>query len=284
MEPSSDASFRLTGLHVYPIKSAAGLAPSRWEIDTFGLRYDRRWMVVDRDGGMLSQRTHPRLALVHPSIGDDILRVEAIGMPPLELPLAAKAAASTMVSIWGDICAARRVGERAARWFGDVLGLDCMLVHMPESTVRLANPQYAPAGQRVSFADAYPFLLLSEESLAELNRRMAAPLPMNRFRPNLVMAGGSALAEDRIASFTAGSITFRPVKPCDRCVITTTDQATGARRSEPLRTLATFRRRDGKVLFGQNVVHGGRGWLSVGDVLSAVRQGDASTESSGSCE
>jgi uncharacterized protein len=268
MVPLPDPSVRLTGLHVYPIKSAAGLAPSQWEVDEFGLQYDRRWMVVDRHGGMLSQRTHPQLARVIPSIGDGVLRVETLGMPPLELPLAPTGAVTTLVSIWDDVCAASWVGERAARWFADVLDADCSLVHMPATSVRLANPLYAPADQRVSFADAYPFLLISEESLGELNRRMPAPLPMNRFRPNLVMAGGRAFEEDRMGRFTAGPIVFQTVKPCDRCVITTTDQATGARGSEPLRTLATFRRYDGKVLFGQNVVHGGRGRLVVDEVLS----------------
>jgi len=270
MTPTPGPSLRLSALHVYPIKSAAGLAPGQWTVDDFGLQYDRRWMVVDRNGGMLSQRTHPRLALVTPSIGDGMLRVETAGMPPLELPLAPAAAVSTMVTVWGDRCAASWAGERAARWFADVLDADCTLVHMPDTTVRLANPHYAPEGQRVSFADAYPFLLISEESLAELNRRMPAPLPMNRFRPNLVMVGGRAFEEDRIGSFMAGAITFRTVKPCDRCVITTTDQSTGVRGSEPLRTLATFRRRDGYVFFGQNVVHNGRGRLMVGDILSMV--------------
>lgn len=273
MTPAPGGSLRLTALHVYPIKSAAGLAPGQWTVDAFGLQYDRRWMVVDRHGGMLSQRTHPRLALVTPSIGDGMLRVETAGMPPLELPLAPAAAVTTMVTVWGDRCAASWAGERAARWFTDILDADCTLVHMPETTTRLANPQYAPEGQRVSFADAYPFLLISEESLGELNRRMPAPLPMNRFRPNLVMAGGRAFEEDRIGTFMVGAITFRAVKPCDRCVITTTDQSTGVRGSEPLRTLTTFRRHDGHVFFGQNVVHEGRGLLAVGDLVSVAPEG-----------
>ena len=262
--PRSDAGLRLTALHVYPIKSAAGLAPAAWEVDGFGLRYDRRWMVVDPAGRMISQRTHPRLALVRPAIGEDTLRVETAGMPALELPLAPTPAVSMAVTVWDDTCAAAWTGERASRWFSDVLETDCSLVHMPDSTIRPANTTYAPPGHRVSFADAYCFLLISEESLADLNGRMPAPLPMNRFRPNLVIAGGRPFGEDALTRFRIGELAFLVVKPCDRCVLTTTDQATAERGHEPLRTLATYRRREGKVYFGQNVVHESRGRLAVG--------------------
>lgn len=258
---------RLTSLNVYPLKSAAGLAAEAWEVDAFGLRYDRRWMVVDHRGVMISQRTHPRLALVRPSLGDGTLRLETAGMPALELRLEPAAAVTTTVVVWRDACAAVWGGERAARWISDVLEADCSLVHMPEATVRVADPQYAPAGTRVSFADAFPFLLLSEESLADLNARLPAPVPMNRFRPNLVIAGGEPYAEDALAGFRIGRVGFRAVKPCDRCVLTTTDQATAERGVEPLRTLATYRTRDRKVLFGQNVAHDGPGRLEVGEAL-----------------
>jgi MOSC domain-containing protein len=268
-QPSSDAPFRLTSLHVYPIKSAGGLAPATWDVDSFGLRFDRRWMVVDAAGQMISQRTHPRLALVRPAIDDGTLRIETAGMPALELPLAPASAVTTPATVWDDTCAAVWTGERAARWFSDVLETDCSLVYMPETTVRPANSTYAPPGHRVSFADAFAFLLISEESLADLNGRMPAPLPMNRFRPNLVIAGGTPFGEDALGSFRIGALAFRVVKPCDRCVLTTTDQATAERGLEPLRTLATYRRWDGKVYFGQNVVHEGTGRLAVGDVVLA---------------
>jgi uncharacterized protein len=269
LQPSSDAALRLTGLHVYPIKSAAGLGPPAWDVDGFGLRYDRRWMVVDAAGRMISQRTHPRLALVRPAIGDGTLRIETAGMPGLELPLAPAPAVTTPATVWDDTCAAVWTGERAARWFSDVLETDCSLVYMPETTVRPADTVYAPPGHRVSFADGFAFLLISEESLGDLNGRMPAPLPMNRFRPNLVIAGGPPFGEDALGSFRIGELAFRVVKPCDRCLLTTTDQATAERGLEPLRTLATYRRWDGKVWFGQNVVHEGTGRLVVGDTLQA---------------
>jgi uncharacterized protein len=269
LQPSSGAALRLTSLVVYPIKSAAGLTPAAWGVDVFGLRHDRRWMVIDAAGNMISQRTHPRLALVHPAIDDGTLRIETAGMPALELPLAPAPAVTTPATVWDDTCAAVWTGERAARWFSDVLETDCSLVYMPETTVRPANTAYAPPGHRVSFADAFAFLLISEESLADLNGRMPAPLPMNRFRPNLVIAGGTPFAEDALGSFRIGALPFRVVKPCDRCVVTTTDQATAERGLDPLRTLATYRRWDGKVWFGQNVVHEGTGRLAVGDVVLA---------------
>jgi uncharacterized protein len=255
----------LSALYVYPLKSGAALAPPEWEVDGFGLEHDRRWMVIDATGSMISQRTHPRLALVRPSVGDGTLRIETDGMPAIELPLHLRPTVLTTAIIWEDRCEAVWVGERAARWFSEVLDAQCSLVYMPDGTVRRANPSYAPPGTRVSFADAYPFLLLSEESLADLNSRMAEPLPMNRFRPNLVWSGGEPFEEDRRSDFSLGPVDFRAVKPCDRCVVTTVDQATGARGLEPLRTLATYRKRDGQVYFGQNLVHWGTGRLRVGE-------------------
>jgi uncharacterized protein YcbX len=260
----------LTALYVYPLKSAAALSPSEWEVDGFGLEHDRRWMVVDTAGRMISQRTHPWLALVRPRVGDGTLRIETEGMPALELPLRPPPVIMATSIVWDDCCQATWAGERAARWFADFLDTECSLVYMPEETVRLANPDYAPAETRVSFADAYPFLLLSEESLADLNGRMAEPLPMNRFRPNLVFRGGEPFEEDRLTGFEVGPLRFRAVKPCDRCVVTTTDQRTGARGVEPLRTLATYRKRDGQVYFGQNLVHRGVGRLQVGEALQSV--------------
>jgi uncharacterized protein YcbX len=254
----------LSALYVYPIKSAGGIATRDWEVDGFGLRHDRRWMLVDSRGRMITQRTHPRLALARPAIEGERLIVGAPGCETLALPLHPCDAVSTTVTIWDDSCLALWQGEAAARWFSSLLDADVTLVYMPEATWRPAEPAYAPPSSRVSFADAYPMLLLSEESLADLNRRMAVPLPMNRFRPNLVIRGVAAFGEDQLGAFTIGEIGFRAVKPCDRCAITTTDQETAERGAEPLRTLATFRKQDGKVYFGQNVVHQGTGSIAVG--------------------
>jgi uncharacterized protein YcbX len=256
---------RLTGLNIYPIKSARGISVEHSEVDEFGLHYDRRWMVVNPSGEFLSQRTHPRLALVVPHIESDTIRITAPEMPSLDLPLNPKDTVRSRVAVWGDICPASWLGENAAGWFSEFLECACSLVHMADSVVRPADPVFAPSGTRVSFADGFPFLLTSEESLADLNRRLAQPLPMDRFRPNLVVAGAEPYAEDDWQRIEIDGVPMRVVKPCGRCVVTTTDQATGKRGTEPLRTLATYRKRDGEVMFGQNVVHESQGRLSLGD-------------------
>src|ERR1700694_4124124 len=240
-------ALRLTALNIYPIKSTHGIARAESEVDGFGLRYDRRWMVIDGSGQFLSQRSHSRLALVVPSIQGEKLRVDAPGMPTLELPLHPSSTVTTRVAVWHDVCPASWVGESAAEWFSEFLGSACSLVHMAEDAVRPADPVFAPAGSRVSFAAGFPFLLISEDSLADLTRRLAQPLPMNRFRPNLVVAGGAPYDEDRWTRLEIGGLKPRGVKPCGRCVVTTTDQATAERGKEPLRTLATYRKRDGEV-------------------------------------
>jgi MOSC domain-containing protein len=255
----------LSGLNIYPIKSARGIALDESQVDEFGLRYDRRWMVVDRSGQFLSQRSHARLALVVPSIRDGALRIDAPGMPTLETSLDPSPTVATRVTVWDDTCGATWLGEKAAEWFTQFLGCACSLVHMAGDTVRPADPAFASQPARVSFADGFPFLLISEESLADLNRRLAEPLPMNRFRPNLVVGGGEPYQEDGWSRIEIGGIRLSVVKPCGRCLVTTTDQNTGERGKEPLRTLATYRKRDGEVMFGQNVVHEGTGRLRVGD-------------------
>ena len=257
-------SIRLTGLNIYPIKSARGIALDESSVDEFGLQYDRRWMVVDEGGNFFSQRSHPRLALVVPSISDGTLQVDAPGMPPLQTPLHPKGSVTTSVTVWDDTCPATWVGERAAEWFSEFLGTPCSLVHMADDVVRPANPAFAP-GVRVGFADGFPFLLISEESLADLNRRLADPLPMNRFRPNLVVAGAEPYGEDGWGRIEIGGVRLQIVKPCERCLVTTTDQATGERGKEPLRTLATYRKVGNDLMFGQNVVHENTGRLRVGD-------------------
>ena len=246
----------LSGLVVYPIKSAGGIPAETWEVDDFGLRHDRRWMLVDGRGRMISQRTHPRLALARPAIEGEHLVVRAGDQAPLVLPLRPAPAVSASVTIWNDRCEALWQGEAAARWFSDLLRAEVSLVYMPETTWRPADPRRAPAASRVSFADAFPFLLLSEESLGDLNRRMATPLPMNRFRPNVVIDGLDPFDEDHVGTIGVGGVVLRLVKPCTRCRVTTTDQATARVGVEPLPTLGEFRmdRKLDGVTFGVNAV------------------------------
>jgi uncharacterized protein len=256
---------RLSAINVYPLKSAGGLAQTSWDVDSFGLRHDRRWMLIDEAGDFLSQRAEPRLALIRPELRGDTLVLRAPGAPDLELAPQPTGACVT-VTVWAGETQGRLVSVDADRWLTMFLGIGCRLVHMPDEVVRPVQPDYAHDGERTSFTDGFPFLLISDASLEDLNRRLAAPVPMNRFRPNLVVAGAEPFAEDRWQRIRIGPVLFRIVKPCPRCVMTTVDQALGRSPStEPLRTLATFRRNaDGQVDFGQNLVHAGTGRLEVG--------------------
>jgi MOSC domain-containing protein len=174
------------------------------------------------------------------------------------------------VRVWADEVAAVDAGEGAARWLGRLLRQDCRLVFMPPQTRRPVDPHYARRGETVSFADGFPLLLVSEASLAALNARLAQPVPMNRFRPNLVVAGCEAFAEDRWRRIRIGALELDVVKPCSRCAIPAIDQATGQRDPEINRALAAFRRFEGQILFGQNLLHAGPGALRRGDPVEVL--------------
>jgi MOSC domain-containing protein len=258
----------LTSIHVYPIKSCAGLPVEAWDVDEIGLQHDRRWMIVTPGGQFLTQREFPALALVQPHIVPPHLHVSAPGMPDLITPLGPMGGRPVATGVWDDPLQVIAPDHAADEWFSRYLGYEVVLVHFPPQVVRQVDRRYAPDGGRAAFADGFPLLLVGEASLAELNRRLTAPLPMNRFRPNLVVAGAPPFAEDTWGRIRVGGIPMQVVKPCARCVVTTTDQATGQRAGdEPLRTLATFRRQDGGVIFGQNVVHYGTGPLRTGMIV-----------------
>lgn len=259
----------LSSIHVYPVKACGGLSPAEWPVDAFGLRNDRRWMVVNLAGRFLTQREAPRLALIRPALETGGLVLRAPGMPELRLPLVPATRERVSVQVWGDATEGVPVSSEAAQWLTRYLGALARLVWMPDDVVRPTDPTYAD-GYRVSFADGFGFLLISEASLADLNRRLEAPLPMNRFRPNLVVSGTEPFAEDGWREIRIGGLALRLVKPCGRCVVTTTDQETAERGQEPLRTLATFRERDGKLMFGMNVVHRGTGRLAMGMPVEVV--------------
>ena len=256
---------RINGLFIYPIKSCRGISLGDAEIATTGFANDRQWLVVDRHGVFMTQRDWPALAGVSVAVEDGGLRIQVDGMAPLDVETPGPTASLRPATIWKDDCQVAAAGSGAAEWFTDYLGTPCRLVRMPDSTVRQVDLGYAEEGDRVGFADGFPFLLISQASLEELNGRLDEPVPMDRFRPNIVVEGCAAHAEDDWLHVTMGEVGFRVVKPCARCVITTTDQVTGARGREPLRTLATYRRFGREVLFGQNLIHDGTGTVRVGD-------------------
>lgn len=261
----------LTSLHIYPIKSLAGISVREAVVQQRGLQYDRRWMLVDSQGRFISQREVAEMALLGTTIEPPFLvvfskknprqRIHLPLQPPvLEMP-------EILVDIWDDRCTARAHAPDVNGWFSDILGSPLQLVFMPDSTLRPTDPKYAPEGMPVSFADGYPFLLIGQATLDDLNARLDQPLPMNRFRPNFVHIGGEAYEEDGWSDFSIGNVRFRGVKTCARCIIPTTDQDTGLRAAEPLKTLASYRKQGNRILFGQNVV-----WL--GGDEQVVRVGD----------
>ncbi len=260
----------LSALNVYPVKSARGIALAAGEVGLRGLDGDRRWMVVDCGRTFVSQRTHPRLALVSVAVAGARLVLAAPGAPSLTIEPPGVGAAPVDVRVWDDTCAAVPVGPEAARWLSSVLGSACELVYLPESAHRAVAPRAGAPASEVAFADAFPFLLVSEASLGDLNGRLARPVPMDRFRPNLVVRGCAPYAEDGWRRIRIGAVTFHVVKPCSRCATTTVDQATGERGREPLETLATYRCSGGGVMFGQNLVHAGTGPLRVGDAVEVL--------------
>lgn len=268
----ASSGMALGSLRVYPIKSCGGVSVGEWEADGCGLRLDRRWMLVDENGAFISQRRLPRMALIRIRIGPGRLGVEAPGMPELEIPISPPGGKPTLAAVWGDLVEVLRVGEEADRWFSSFLGASCRLVHMPDDSVRHVDPDYGGPHDRVRLADGFPFLLISRASLEDLNARLKEPLPMDRFRPNLVISGCDPYAEDRWRRVRIGGIEFRVVKPCARCAITTVDQRTAESGKEPLRTLATYRKVGSNVLFGQNLIHDSGGVLRVGDEVEVLEE------------
>lgn len=230
-----------------------------------GFEWDRRWMVVGPDGRFLSQREHPRLTLVRVRLAGDRLLLSAPHLADLDVGLESTPGSPIRVTVWRDECEAIDEGVAATRFFTDHLGVDARLVRLADDDARPLGATAAQPGDRVSFADAFPFLLLSQGSLQQLNNRLNLPVPMDRFRPNIVVDGCKPHAEDDWGSVRIGEVDFAVAKPCSRCVITTTNQDTGERGREPLQTLATYRLEDGQVVFGQNLIHRGTGTVRVGD-------------------
>lgn len=258
------SAFTLSSLYFYPVKSLRGIGLERAPVDNRGIHFDRHWMVVDDKGDFITQRQFPNMALIHTALTPSGLRLSAPGMADLDVLFEPEAPVQQTVQVWGDRCMALSAGPGAAAWLSDFLGLDCRLVFMPESTRRPVDPDYAESSDQVGFADGFPFLLISEASLADLNGRLDQALPMIRFRPNLVVAGCEPYAEDQWRRIRIGEVTFRVSKPCSRCVIPTINPDTAEKSVEPLRTLNRYRRDGNKVYFGQNLLHDGTGELRAG--------------------
>ena len=265
---------RVRSIHVHPVKAFRSLPLREVAVERWGPAGDRRWTLIDDGGKVVTQRRLPRLALVaaEPRPGGGV-RLSAPGMPSLTVPVP-RPSATVPVEIFRDKVEAVEAEDEAAHaWFSSCLGIAVRLAHMDDpATRRPVAPEYARPGETVSFADGFPLLLTTTASLDALNSLIArgeyadeGPLPMNRFRPNVVVAGTPAWAEDDWSRLAVGDVPFRVAKTCGRCVVTTTDQGTGERGREPLHSLGRHRRLGGKLVFGQNLVPLTRGTIRVGD-------------------
>lgn len=258
-------SISLTEIHVYPVKSLSGIQVNQWPVSKNGLLYDRKWMLIDTNRQFLSQRTTPRMTLIKTTISSEHLILSAPGMPDLPLPLHPSGGEVIDSTIWHDQCAARSASIDADKWLSHFLDINCRLVYQPDELIRPVNPEFSNPSDQVSFADGFPFLIVSQESLNALNHEMQLNLPMIRFRPNLVVSGCASYEEDAWRKISIGNIGFRLTKPCARCSVPTIDPMTGKSGKEPLTTLNRTRKWQNKIYFGQNALHDQSGILRVGD-------------------
>lgn len=267
-------ALHLTAITLFAVKSLRGQARTTAHVEPWGLAGDRRYLVVDPQGKFVTQRECPALATLDAVPDGDGLTLTGAGLPPLGIAPPGLEAETLNVTVWRDSVTARRVGPSADAWLAAALGRPCRLVYMDRpDRARPADPAFARPEDRVSFADGFPLLIASSASLDDLNGRLVEPVGMDRFRANLVVAGAAPWAEDDWRHLRIGPVRFETVKPCGRCIMTTTDQRSGARHPgfEPIRTLQTFRRdRQGQVIFGQNLVPRSEGSVSVGDAVEVL--------------
>lgn len=260
----------LSGLYIYPVKSLGGISLNEAEIEDRGLKYDRRWMLIDNEGTFVTQRKHSSLALLQVSIEKDRVTITHKEDPAQNISFITgeQSGAPIPVKIWDDQCTALEVNSNVSQWFTDFMKMEVRLVEMPANEKRHVDPRYAKNEEIVSFADGYPCLLIGQGSLDGLNEKLDQKIKMDRFRPNFVFTGGEPHAEDSFLEFDLSGIQFTAVKPCARCVLTTIDQQTGAKGVEPMKTLAGYRTINKKVMFGQNLIHSGSGTIRVGDQIN----------------
>jgi uncharacterized protein len=246
----------VTELNVYPVKSTRGTARTRVSLTATGFEWDRQWMIVDAKGVFLTQRTHPQLARIVPEVRSEALVLNAPGLAALSVPLTQRGERAP-VRIWNDHCVGVEQGSEAHEWVSRAVAQPARLIRVAPDFGRRANPKFAGATPApVNFQDGYPILVCNEASLADLNDRMPNRIPMERFRPNIVVQGLPAWAEDRLETLRIGAVTLRLVKPCTRCTIPSIDQRSGERATDPAPALKRFRfsRELRGVMFGENAV------------------------------
>lgn len=260
----------ISGIFIYPIKSLSGISLASSNVEKRGLQYDRRWILVDDDNLFISQRDHPDLALLQPAMSEDSMVITQKNDPTVKLQfsLTPKGTIREIITVWDDTCKAVEVSEEVSEWFTKKLNINCRLMYMPDDSIRLADPRYAiNTDDKVSFADGYPILAISESSMELLNSKTEMEVPANRFRTNFLIKGGHSHIEDELRSFSIEGVEYYGVKPCARCIMTTVDQETSKKGKEPLKSLATYRKQENKILFGHNLIPMNVGSVKVGDTI-----------------
>ena len=272
--PGAAGGVRLASIHIYPMKAARAVDLDESLVEPWGLAGDRRWLLVDEDGRFVSQREEPSLARVVVTPAPGTIGITAAGLPGCHVAAPTGGAPLLKVTVWRSTVLAAAAGPAGDAWFSAYLGRPVRLVYLDDPTRRAVDPEFGRDGDVVSFADGYPLLLTSTASLAELGRWLsqdgAQPVPMTRFRPNAVVTGAPPWAEDRWRRVRIGAVEFRVVKPCGRCVVTTTDQITGEVGSQPLKMLGRRRRFGQQLVFGQNMIPDGPGLIRAGDPVEVL--------------
>ncbi|HZG24006.1 MAG TPA: MOSC N-terminal beta barrel domain-containing protein [Chitinophagaceae bacterium] len=264
----------VSSLHIYPVKSLAGITVPEARLTDRGFEYDRRWILVDDNNQFLTQREIPGMALVKVEIQKETMTFlhQQFLTSTLVIPLKPESTKLHLIQVWDDQCQVLHVSKKADEWFSDMLSYPCRLMYMPDHSPRPVDEKYAFDNNLTNLSDAFPIMMIGQASLDDLNARLEMPLPMNRFRPNIVFTNGSPYEEDEMEMFKVGGMEFYGVKLCGRCNITTIDQQTSIAGKEPLRTLSSYRKRNNNVYFGQNLLYKGEGSIRTGDTIDVVRR------------
>jgi uncharacterized protein YcbX len=262
----------LTQINIFPVKSLSGISLQESLVEERGLRFDRRWMLVDSENMFITQRLFPKMIFIEVKIENNFLTFHhrRKNLEPLKISLSEFPEHKIKVQVWEDFCDSLEYKKEINDWFSEALSFNCKLVYMPDFSGRKTSIKYFVESKNVSFADGYPFLIIGEESLNYLNTKLSSPISMIQFRPNFVFTGGNPHDEDNWKDIKIGDVKFSVVKPCARCVITTIDQHSGNKSKEPLATLNTYRNFNNKIMFGQNVVSHENGIVKVGNLINLL--------------
>lgn len=261
--------FKVSEIIIYPVKSLGGISLKSSIVSSKGLANDRRWMLIDENDNFLTQRVFPQMAFFKTEIYEDKFRLIHKG-DKLELKPGMFEGPPINATIWDDKVEVYEVNRSHSKWFSERMGFSCRLVYFPETSKRNVDPNFAHQEEQVGLADDFPLLLIGQSSLDDLNSRMKDPLPMERFRPNIVFTGGDPFEEDNWKYISIGKSNFHVAKPCARCVLTTVDQQTGKKGKEPLATLSTYRGKNNKILFGQNLLIVEGNEINLGDPILQI--------------